>query len=337
MDIWLLTGGFARLVVYRTDTGEAISTPDCAPVGGFEATVETRQLSDGTLDVAARTFPLDVLVCDLASVETLRRWRAELDAGADVRVRARLLASGSGPHLVWDEPVPPVISAVAGGRGGLSGERLTLHSGLYAPDVVQSPDLAARVAGGRQVPFGGDAGAAGGGGWSASGDVVWADAGAWAPTGYASLTTPPGGPVALVERTVVLPPGRLVRGGTSAGNDVRRSGVALAFSVQTRSLSPPHPVIQLDQLSFAEWQASDDPETFPGTTEETPGYVSGVWPRQAAALRLNRGCFAVRCRVWLPEAGDPLYGGTAGQTATALVERPALTTVDPTTRDRLRV
>ena len=132
---WLLRGGYRALVVYRTDTQEAIVTRSARPVA-FAEEAETRQLADGTLDDVRRVRAVAPEVASWPAVVALRRWAAD---GA--RIRAVLIAAGRAPHLIWDEPVPVLLRSFNEGRGALSGDRLVLHTARYDAAVESSPDL----------------------------------------------------------------------------------------------------------------------------------------------------------------------------------------------------
>ena len=139
---WLLRGGYRALVVYRTDTQEAIVTRSVRPVA-FAEEPETRQLADGTIDDVRRVRSVAPEVASWPAVAALRRWAAEVLPGPEPRVlvRAALIASGRSPHLIWNEPVPVALRAFNEGRGTLSGDRLVLHSSRYDAAVVSTPDL----------------------------------------------------------------------------------------------------------------------------------------------------------------------------------------------------
>ena len=132
---WLLRGGYRALVVYRTDTQEAVATRSVRPVA-FAEEAETRQLADGTLDDVRRVRAVAPEVASWPAVVALRRWAAD---GA--RIRAVLIAAGRAPHLLWDEPVPVLLRSFNEGRGTLSGDRLVLHTARYDAAVESSPDL----------------------------------------------------------------------------------------------------------------------------------------------------------------------------------------------------
>ena len=134
---WTLRGGFSRLVVWPVNassapTGESLQTGVIAPVG-FAEEPETRVVDDGTLEDLTVTRAAAVEVSAHDAVLALRRWRA-----SDLRVRAVLVASTRGHHLLWDEEVPVLVRAFS---SVLSGDRLVLHTERFAANVDATPDL----------------------------------------------------------------------------------------------------------------------------------------------------------------------------------------------------
>lgn len=159
---WTLTGGYRRLVVWRTDTtGVSLSTGVARVLEQSSEPTRAPQ-SDGTLRTDARSRAVAVGLFGWPQVATLRRWARDAEDDPDVRVRAVLVAAGRGTHLVWDEAVPPVLTPLASIRGDLTGDALLLHTGRYHAYVHDSPNLLA----GRAFGPGGD--------WTASsGTVTW--------------------------------------------------------------------------------------------------------------------------------------------------------------------
>ncbi len=155
---WVLRGGFGRLVVWRPDTKEYVSTTMARPAGVVDDT-ERETLGSGARRAVRRTraLALDVVAAD--AVQILDGW-----AEAGVEVRAALLAATTGRHVLWDEAVPAETAVVGPAPAALSGANFVLHTERFDADVTHSPDLLSRFA------------FEDGGGWAeapGSGTVTW--------------------------------------------------------------------------------------------------------------------------------------------------------------------
>lgn len=132
---WALAGGIGRVVVWRTDTGESLSTRD-ARAYTFSDGGEYVTTGAGTLRRRSGGYAVTVDLAGWRDLAALRRWARD---GA--RVRAALVSLGRGLHVLWDEPVPVVLRPDPAPRGALSADVLTLSTARPRAAVLTTPDL----------------------------------------------------------------------------------------------------------------------------------------------------------------------------------------------------
>lgn len=136
---WLLRGGFGRLVLFRTDTGESVSTTVVRPVPWTGPEKTQTETASGLSRTVQRRWAITFDLAGWPDIGQLRQWEA-----AEARVQARIVSAGRGAHVLWDEPVTIDMGGFNDPRPSLSGDRLTLSTRKFYAAITESPNLLER-------------------------------------------------------------------------------------------------------------------------------------------------------------------------------------------------
>lgn len=136
MPNWRTKGRYSWLVLYRTDTQDFIRTRMVRPDSAlFFDETERRDLADGSQKPSRIRRGCAPEIMSWPDIDKLRQWQAD---GATIR--ALLVNTGKGLHMVWDQSVPVLLDALDAPKSH-QGVRAVLHSDVYAAAIYHDISL----------------------------------------------------------------------------------------------------------------------------------------------------------------------------------------------------